>query len=123
MFLKAEMENNINTVTTANYSACSGEQPQPDGTITSTQVYSSHALNGTIELNILPTENMEVCVGFSEQNIMPELNSVDGKSAELVLVKNCEELVGHGDLDIENTMVDTHRPNQMTTYSQRTNNR
>ena len=60
IFLKAEMENNINTVTTANYSACSGEQPQPDGTITSTQVYSSHALNGTIELNILPTENMEV---------------------------------------------------------------
>ena len=55
---------------------------------------------------------------------MPELNSVDGKSAELVLVKNCEELVGHGDLDIENTMVDTHRPNQMTTYTTvRTNNR
>ena len=60
------MENNINTVTTANYSACSGEQPEPDGTITSTQVYSSHALNGTIKLNILPTENMEVlCWVFS----------------------------------------------------------
>ena len=114
------MENNVNTVTTANYSACSGEQSQPDSTITS-QIYSSQALNGIIESNILPTENMEVYVGVSEQNSIAELNSVDGKSAEIVLsVKYCEEFVGNGDLDIENTMVDSHRPNQMTTDTEST---
>lgn len=120
------MENNINTVTvtTGNDSACSGEQPQPDGTITSTHVYSSQTLNGITESNILPTENMKVCVWVSEQNNMPELNSLDGKSAELVLsVKNCENLVGNGDPDIENSMADSqpNHNNQMINQESTTN--